>query len=164
MSGPQQSLGTGSAPGVELRAPRSLFREGGEGFHVARILVIDDDGDVRTVLREILEAVGHDVLEAANGDAGIRLCHEGPVDLVTTNIVMPEKDGLETIKELRHDFPDVRIVAISGYDKGDRLGYLSLAEEYGAQRTFTKPFRREDIVEAVHDLLTGDGRTEGGQD
>ena len=130
---------------------------------MARILVIDDDDDVRAVLREILEPLGHDVLEAADGDAGIRLCREEPVDLVTTNIVMPEKDGLETIKELRHGFPDVRIVAISGYDKGDRLGYLSLAEEYGAQRTFTKPFRREDIVEAIQDLLRGDGRMEDGQ-
>jgi CheY-like chemotaxis protein len=124
---------------------------------MARVLVVDDDQQVRTVLREILEIEGHEVLEARNGEEGTRLFRRDPVDLVTTNIVMPEKDGLELIRELSADFPGVRIIAISGCDPDDRKGYLSLAETYGASRTVRKPFSRDTIRAAVAELVKDNG-------
>ena len=124
---------------------------------MARVLVVDDDEQVRTVLREILEPEGHEVLEAANGEEGTTLYRRNPVDLVTTNIVMPEKDGLELIRELCADFPGVKIIAISGCDPDDRKGYLSLAETYGAGCTVRKPFSRDTIRSAVAELLKDNG-------
>ncbi|MBU0691040.1 response regulator [bacterium] len=119
---------------------------------MARILVIDDDEDVRNMLRRILEHDGHEVSDAANGDLGLRQYRANPADLVITDIIMPEKEGIETIRELRREFPDVRIIAISG---GGRVGpsdYLNAARMMGAKRTFTKPFSRQEILDCVHEL------------
>ena len=124
---------------------------------MARVLVVEDDEQVRIVLREILEPEGHEVLEAPNGEVGTTLYRRDPVDLVTTNIVMPEKDGLELIRELRADFPGVKIIAISGCDPDDGKGYLSLAETYGARCTVPKPFSPDTIRTAVEELLKDDG-------
>ena len=105
------------------------------------------------VLREILEAAGHRVVEAPDGEAGVRLYRERLPDLVTTNIYMPEKDGIETIKELKQDFPDAKIIAISGSDLKGRFSLLSVAREFGAQRALSKPFARDEILKAVNELL-----------
>jgi DNA-binding response OmpR family regulator len=119
---------------------------------MARILVIDDDEDVRTMLRRILEHDGHEVEEAANGAIGTRLFKANPADLVITDIIMPEKEGIETIRDLRREYKDVKIVAISG---GGRVGpsdYLNAARMMGAKKTFTKPFSRQEILDCVHEL------------
>ena len=120
---------------------------------MASILIIDDDPAGRLVLREILEAAGHRVVEAPDGEAGVRLYRERLPDLVTTNIYMPEKDGIETIKELKQDFPDAKIIAISGSDLKGRFSLLSVAREFGAQRALSKPFARDEILKAVNELL-----------
>ena len=86
---------------------------------MALILIIDDDDQIRRVLRKTLERDGYDVADAPNGKEGIRLYRENPADLVITDIIMPEKEGIETIRELRRDFPEVKIIAISG---GGRIG------------------------------------------
>ncbi len=120
---------------------------------MARILVIDDDFLDRLLLREILEAAGHQVDEAINGLEGIRQYRRTPADLVIVDIIMPELDGLETIRELERIQPELRLIAISGYDPGRERGYLDLAEEYGALYTLTKPFDRAEVLEAVEKLL-----------
>ncbi len=120
---------------------------------MAQILIIDDDPIVRLSLRAILEAAGHQVEDAKNGLEGVRLYRRAPADLVIADIVMPEQDGLETIRELEHIKPELRLIAISGADPGRDRGYLALAEEYGASRTFTKPFGRSEVLEAVDELL-----------
>ena len=120
---------------------------------MARILVIDDDNLVRMALREILEAAGHRVEEASNGKVGVDLYRKVPPDLVITNIVMPEQDGLETIRQLERIKPGLRLIAISGYDPTEEKGYLALAESYGALRTFTKPFDRAEVLGTVEELL-----------
>src|SRR5688572_234064 len=79
-----------------------------------RILVIDDDEQVRALLYEILDRAGFKVVEATNGVEGLKLYRAQPADLVITDLIMPEKEGVETILELRREFPDVRVVAISG--------------------------------------------------
>ena len=118
-----------------------------------RILIIDDDKPTRAALRAILEPAGYDVLEAPNGEVGVRLYREEPFDLVTTNIVMPEKDGLETIRELKNAFPEIKIIVISGYDRTGRQGYLTLAKEYGALQSFQKPLDLHELLDAVDELL-----------
>jgi DNA-binding NtrC family response regulator len=120
---------------------------------LARILIIDDDVQILNMLRQTLEREGYDVLKASNGKQGIRLYREEPVDLIITDIIMPEKEGIETILELKRDYPDVKIIAISG---GGRIGpeeYLDMAEKLGAQRTFIKPVERKQLLNAVRNLL-----------
>ena len=118
----------------------------------SRILVIDDDPLIRAALRGILEPAGYRVEEAVNGKEGVDQYRVCPADLVITNIVMPEMDGLEVIRELHRIKPGLPLIAISGYDPKDGSGYLALAEEYGALRTFCKPFDRDEVLEAVQDL------------
>jgi CheY-like chemotaxis protein len=118
-----------------------------------RILVIDDDEQLRALLYEILDRAGFAVVEAANGVEGLKLYRHQPADLVITDLIMPEKEGVETIMELREQFPNARIIAISG---GERIGgrnYLPIAAKLGARRTITKPFSRQEILEAVRETL-----------
>jgi len=120
---------------------------------MARILVIDDDEQVLDMLYESLTREGYDVLRASNGEQGMRLYREEPVDLIITDLIMPEKEGIETIIELRQDFPDVKIIAMSG---GGRIGtkdYLNMAKIFGVQRTFTKPVAREQLLDAIRGLI-----------
>jgi DNA-binding response OmpR family regulator len=120
---------------------------------MALIIIIEDDRTIREVLRQILEHAGHEVMEASDGREGINLHRERQADLIITDIIMPRKEGLETITDLRADFPEVKIIAISG---GGRLGpetYLELAKGFGANRILNKPFGHEELLEAVQGLL-----------
>lgn len=117
------------------------------------ILIIDDDNQFRTMLRKMVERNGYEVVEASDGKEGIKLYRKNPTDLIITDLIMPDKDGIETIQELRKDFPDVKIIAISG---GGRLGphdYLHLAKMLGAQRTLTKPIELDELLKAIEELL-----------
>ena len=120
---------------------------------MAHILVIDDEEEIRNILRQILEGQGYTVTEASNGREGLRRFSEKPADLVITDLLMPEKEGIETIIELRHTFPGVKIIAISG---GGYVGpdkYLEMAKKLGAGKTFAKPFNISDLLKAVQELL-----------
>jgi len=119
----------------------------------ARILVIDDEEEVRDILKQMLELEGYEVITAKDGNEGIKLFKQNPADLVITDIIMPDKEGIETIIELRREFPDVKIISISG---GGRIGphdYLAMAKKLGAERSFTKPFERKKILQAIEELL-----------
>ena len=120
---------------------------------MARILIIDDEDIVRSMLRQMLERSGYDVMDAPNGRVGVRLYREAPADIVITDIFMDDKEGLETITELRRDFPSVKIIAISGGNRFDNFDGLSIAQQLGAQRTFSKPFSRDVILAAIQELL-----------
>ncbi|MDP6777148.1 MAG: response regulator [Candidatus Latescibacteria bacterium] len=119
---------------------------------MARILVIEDDPFMGALLYQLLGDEGHDVVQASDGEEGMRLHGQSPADLLITDIVMPGKEGLATIREFQKVSPDVPIIAISG---GGLTGknYLPLAEDLGASRIFTKPFKPEDILAAIGDLL-----------
>ncbi len=124
---------------------------------MARILVIDDEEQLRIMFRESLERDGYQVMDAPNGKVGLKLCHEEPFDLVITDIVMPEKDGIETIGEIRRYFPETKIIAISG--GGNRLkanDVLHTAGILGVQCTLSKPFEIEELLSEVRDLLGSD--------
>ena len=117
---------------------------------MARILLIDDDDAVRTMLRLTLEHFGHTVIEARNGDEGLARFQHANADLVVTDIVMPEKDGLEVVMELRERHPAVKIIAISGADSGD---YLDSARLMGAAKVLLKPFTNQRLMAAINGLL-----------
>lgn len=123
---------------------------------MAQILVIDDDDQVRTLFRMILERAGYQVEEAADGRSGARKFRENPADLIITDIIMPEQEGIQTILELRRDFPDVKIIAISGGGTTPSGTYLDLANRLGARRTFSKPIKRQQLLDAVEQVLAGE--------
>ena len=120
---------------------------------MSRILVIDDDDLVLDMLFQSLTREGYDVLIASNGEEGLRLYREEPVDLIITDLIMPEKEGIETIIELRQDFPDVKIIAISGGGFIGKKDYLHMARIFGVQQTFTKPVAREQLLDAIRELI-----------
>jgi len=105
------------------------------------------------MLRQKLEPEGYQVETAPNGKVGLRIQEENPCDLVITDIFMPEKEGIETIRELRRDFPDVKIIAMTG---GFRYGpeeLLEAARMLGAHRTLSKPFKLKEMQLAIDELL-----------
>ena len=118
-----------------------------------RILIIDDDDQFLSMLRQMLERNGYRIVEASNGKEGIKLYRENPTDLIITDLIMPEKEGIESIIELRQDFPDVKIIAISGGGRINPNQYLSMAKTFGANYTFAKPFERKELLHAVGELL-----------
>ena len=116
---------------------------------MARILIIDDDVQILKMLRKMLESEGYEVVDAVDGNKGLKLYREDPTDLVITDIIMPEKEGIETIIDLRREFPEAKIVAMSGGGHGEAESYLHMAKRLGAQRTLTKPFGKGELLEAI---------------
>ena len=120
---------------------------------MANILVIDDHATVRLSTKMALEDAGHQVEDAANGLEGMFRLQAKPVDLVVTDIFMPEKEGLETIDEIKQKYPETKIIAISGGGRMEPGDYLVIAEQVGADRTLVKPFDIRVLVATVDDLL-----------
>jgi CheY-like chemotaxis protein len=118
-----------------------------------RILVIDDEPTALDLLRRILESEGYEVQEAANGQAGMELFRRQPCDLVITDMVMPVKDGLHTILELRDEAPDIPFIAISGGGAISKERYLTVAGYLQRVLTIAKPFTVEELLAAVAKLL-----------
>lgn len=120
---------------------------------MARILVIDDQSLVREAIIVALEGAGHDVSEADNGDQGIALQKERPFDIIITDILMPVKEGIETIIQLKDEFKSLKIIAISGGGRGKDIDYLKLAKSLGANKALSKPFTNEELLLAVDECL-----------
>lgn len=122
-----------------------------------RILIVDDDAGMRLLLTRILTAAGHDVQEASDGAVALETYASQPSDVVITDLVMPGKEGLETIRELRRRDADVRIIAMSGGGSGGHGtdGYLKTAKLLGANRILAKPFTPGEVLKAITEVLTG---------
>ena len=118
-----------------------------------RILVIDDEPTALEVLRKILEIEGYDVLQATNGREGVAVFQRTPCDLVITDMVMPVKDGLQTILELRNEDPDLPVIAISGGGTISKERYLAVAGYLDNVITIAKPFTVEEVSGAVKKFL-----------
>lgn len=125
---------------------------------MARILVIDDEPDMRVLLEQTLKAAGHEVILAADGREGVERYCTSPADLVITDLYMPNQEGLETIAELRRRFPEVAIIAMSG--KAAALTMLSIARKFGAIGILHKPFLTEELIAAVGKALGGKSPTQ----
>ena len=122
---------------------------------MARILVVDDETGIITVLKEMLLRRGYEVLTAASGNEAMEKLSVGGVDLVVTDIVMPDVDGLELIANIQSVYPKINVIAISG--GGAQEGpeaYLRDAKELGAARCLTKPFMLKELATMVEDLLS----------
>lgn len=124
---------------------------------MARILVIEDDEIVRGVIRRVLKAKGYEVEEAEDGKVGVEMYDKNSIDLVLTDIVMPNKEGLETIREIRQMNPEAKIIAISGGGRNTPFDYLNLAEKFGASESFEKPFEWDDLIASIARLLGDNG-------
>jgi two-component system response regulator (stage 0 sporulation protein F) len=114
---------------------------------MATILIIDDEELVRALLRSTLEAAGYEVTEAVNGGQGLELYRHSPADLVITDIVMPELNGLAMLLELTREFLHAKVIAISG--AGGEKNVLDVAKLLGARQTFQKPFSVPQLLSAV---------------
>ena len=120
---------------------------------MGQILVIDDEEAVRGILRRALERAGHEVLDADNTEEGIRCFHEHRVDLVIADLFMPKRGGLDLIRQLREDDPDVKIIAMTGAAVLRDVDIGSMAVESGARSIFRKPLDLDELEAAVSDLL-----------
>jgi CheY-like chemotaxis protein len=118
-----------------------------------RILIVDDDTSVRKVVRLMLEQAGFEVIEAGDGPEGIRAYRRQPPDLVFCDMFMPEQDGLEVIRQLRREFPEAKIIAMSGNTFAGRMDMLPLARLLGAAGVLDKPFTQATVVAAVRRIL-----------
>jgi len=120
---------------------------------MARILVIDDDSSLRTLLKRFLEKAGYEVMEASNGSIALEMQRKTPADLIITDIFMPEKEGTEFIMDMSVEFPNVKVIAMSGGGNVANVDFLNLAKNLGALQTFQKPFNQKEILAAVKELL-----------
>ncbi len=126
---------------------------------MAYILIIDDDPQVCSLLKQVFEEEGYTVQSALNGVEGINRYRDKPAELVILDILMPEKEGLETIVDLRREFPHVKIIAMSAGSERAKINLLDLARRLGAQHTITKPFDLLAITDMVAKLLKNGGKT-----
>lgn len=124
---------------------------------MAVILVIDDDDTVRGLIKKVLLTAGHEVFEASNGALALRTRWEQPLDLILTDIFMPGKEGLETIREFKRQQPAIPIIAMSGgITAMDSSATLLLAKTLGADRTIPKPISKEELLAIVNSLMPGE--------
>ncbi len=117
------------------------------------ILLVDDDEQFRVMLSEALTGEGFLVREASDGAQGLKHYAERPTDLVITDLVMPEKEGLEMIVEIKQLHSEVKIIAMSGGGRGGAQNYLKMAKAFGAQLVLAKPFSHREILEAISQVL-----------
>jgi DNA-binding response OmpR family regulator len=120
---------------------------------MGKILIIDDDAGMRRMIGRILEGAGYDVLIAEDGEVGLKLFDEHAPDLVITDLLMPGKDGLETIREIKASGHATKILATSGGWRTAQLDFLGVATEFGADRVLSKPFRSKELLETIRQLL-----------
>jgi CheY-like chemotaxis protein len=118
-----------------------------------RILLVDDDDSFRKMLRLSLERLGHEVVEARDGKEAVRLVREGTPDVMVTDLVMPEKEGLETIDEVRRQYPGLKIIAMSGGGRVNASDYLKIARAMGADQVLAKPFSIDEIAASLSSVL-----------
>ncbi len=117
------------------------------------VLVVDDEPGMREMVKQLLLNEGYHVLEASNGKHAMEFLKNESPELVITDIIMEEMDGVEIIMEIRENYPDVKIIAMSGGSKISSEDYLESASDLGADRIFNKPFALSDMLSAIKELI-----------
>jgi CheY-like chemotaxis protein len=117
------------------------------------ILLVDDDEQLRTMLSVVLRRAGYEVQVAIDGIEASNFYRSDPTDLIITDLIMPEKEGLEIIRELRKDYPQAKIIAMTGGGRTGTMNYLKVAKALGAQELLEKPFPTQEILEAIRRVL-----------
>jgi YesN/AraC family two-component response regulator len=118
-----------------------------------KVLIIDDEPYILLMLKKMLEKAGYEVDLASSGIQGMKLFEKESADLVITDIIMPDKEGLEIILEMKKQRPDLKIIAISGGGRISPESYLECAVYFGASRVFQKPFKQKELISAVNELI-----------
>ena len=118
-----------------------------------KILVIDDEEDICVMTKLLLERAGHEVVSACDGRVAIRLLTEQPFDLVITDMLMPDRDGLEVMSDLRRNHPGVRIIASSGGGRVSSDSYLHIARKSGAHALLPKPFTHKELLASIEEAF-----------
>ncbi|MCK5706783.1 MAG: response regulator [Candidatus Aureabacteria bacterium] len=118
---------------------------------MAKILIVDDSFTTRKFIAHILKKSGFEIVEADNGESGLKSVKEEKPDLVILDIVMPEKEGIDTILVLKNTLPDLPIIAISGSSINDT--YLSSAKKFGANAVLAKPFEESELIETIKEVM-----------
>jgi DNA-binding response OmpR family regulator len=126
-----------------------------KGTCSSHILIIDDDDDLRLIIQEVLRAEGYKVSMAADGDQGIALQRTRPASLLITDIYMPNREGIETIRDFHEQFPNVPVIAMSGGGRLKSQTGLFIAKELGAAIILRKPFEMSDLLRSVATVLKG---------
>jgi DNA-binding response OmpR family regulator len=120
---------------------------------MSNILLIEDDSAIQKLFKQCLESAGYEVHCANDGEDGINLFRSLTIDLVITDMVMPKKEGVETIFELKHESPGVKIIAISGGGLLDPIRYLALAKAQGVEKILQKPIKPSLLLSSVKEVL-----------
>ncbi|PKL39106.1 MAG: response regulator [Spirochaetae bacterium HGW-Spirochaetae-1] len=123
------------------------------GVPMKRILIIDDDEDIRTILQEVISLSGYEALTAEDGTEGIDMQRNKPFDLIITDIIMSGKEGIETILELKKEYADLKIIAMSGGGRISGADYLTVAGRIGADGTMAKPFNNKDLMALIKKII-----------
>jgi CheY-like chemotaxis protein len=118
-----------------------------------KILVIDDNMVVRNTIVQILESEGYDVISAEDGRRGLFVFRSEHPDLVVTDIIMPEKEGIETIRDIRGEMPNAKIIAISGGGRIGNTDFLKIARQLGASDVVAKPLDPDHFLDVVKNCL-----------
>lgn len=119
---------------------------------MTRVLVVDDDKHIGEALIETLSLEGYEPIYADDGSVAIDILREQPIDVTLMDIIMPNQEGLQTIKQIRKEFPDVPIIAMSGGGRVGPTNYLTVAKLLGARYAFTKPINNEELFHALEVL------------
>lgn len=121
---------------------------------MTRVLIIDDDDELRSLMKEGMQAAGFEVADAPNGKRGLALQRMQPAELVITDLFMPGQEGVETLLELQREYPKVPVIAISGGGRRMKFDYLEVAKEIGAAACLRKPFEFRELLEMVERVLS----------
>ncbi|KAF0174707.1 MAG: response regulator receiver [Limisphaerales bacterium] len=151
MSGIQFALKSGRPAPIPPAAGRVFA-----GIAMAQILIADDEEGFRFLLKRMLETSGHEVREAADGDAAIAALRTFPAQVAIVDLFMPGREGIETIMEIRRRHPDTKIIAISGGAPKTGSSFLGMAQKLGAHRALNKPFSADELLVLVSHLIEPD--------
>ncbi len=119
-----------------------------------RVLVVDDDAELRSTTQHLLESEGFAVSVAANGSEALDLLRRRPADIVLTDVFMPEKDGIETIAELHREFPQAKVIVMSGSEAPRFRNVMVAARELGATRSLPKPLDAGQLIATIRELAS----------
>ncbi len=120
---------------------------------MGRILIVDDDAQIRQLFKRILEEKGHQVFIAVDGEDGIIQYKKEKPDLMLLDIIMPNKEGIEVIREITSEYKNAKIIAVSGGGKGKAVDYLSYAKHFGAKQIIEKPVSPSKLIESINKIL-----------
>ncbi len=122
---------------------------------MAKILIVDDDPDICFILKKFLERKGHETVTSLNGHEAMKCLELSPFDVVITDLLMPEMDGIELIMKMRITYPEQKVIAISGGGRINAAVYLQMAKLLRVKHTFQKPVKADELLKAIDDLLRG---------